>query len=362
MKFRFLFSLVIVTIAASIFVACKHEILHDCGANPITLQLSSTVDNGTQNGTITAIASGDTSSCEYRLNTGESNQTGSFTSLPFGLYTVTATNAYGCSIKDTISVSLQTVSPCIGVTINVSLTSTNPTGTFHDGIINAVAIGGGSSYTYSISGGGNNSTGNFIGLAAGNYTITASNTNGCSGNALITLTPTIPNCTGVNISVSATPTDILPCTTSFVYNSSLNNGSIAASATGSTGFTYTMNNGISFQATGSFTSLTAGSYTIIAKDANGCTGSTTAVVAVPTKGPLFTQVRNLITSRCSGGGCHMNDAAASLYNFDDDCSIIQYKDTINSVCSSNYMPPSPFSTAEKAIITNWLNAGGKYNN
>ena len=108
--------------------------------------------------------------------------------------------------------------------------------------------------------------------------------------------------------------------------------------------------------------LTAGTYTILAKDANGCTGSTTAVIAVPTKGPLFTQVRNLITSRCGGGGCHMNGYAAKGYNFDDDCSIIRYKNTINSVCSSNYMPPSPFSTAEKAIITNWLNAGGKYNN
>ncbi len=57
------------------------------------------------------------------------------------------------------------------------------------------------------------------------------------------------------------------------------NGSIAATATGSTGFTFSINGG-AFQASGTFSNLAVGSYSITAKDAAGCTGvSTIAVTA-----------------------------------------------------------------------------------
>lgn len=68
-------------------------------------------------------------------------------------------------------------------------------------------------------------------------------------------------CANTTIIVSATKTD-----------ATANDGSISAAATGSTGFSYKINNG-TFQANGNFTGLTAGDYTVTAKDANGCTGS-----------------------------------------------------------------------------------------
>ncbi|MBK6936115.1 MAG: hypothetical protein IPH18_03970 [Chitinophagaceae bacterium] len=49
-------------------------------------------------------------------------------------------------------------------------------------------------------------------------------------------------------------------------------GSIAATATGGTGFTYNINGG-AYQASGTFSGLVAGSYTIGAKSGSGCTGS-----------------------------------------------------------------------------------------
>jgi uncharacterized membrane protein len=104
------------------------------------------------------------------------------------------------------------------------------------------------------------------------------------------------------------------------------------------------------------------------KDLNGCTKTQSETVGVVPKGPLFTNVRNLVTTRCSGSGCHMNGGSAAGYNFDTDCNIVVKWDQINKTCVL-YSPgwikmpksPQPFLTAaEKLIITNWVNAGHKY--
>jgi len=142
-------------------------------------------------------------------------------------------------------------------------------------------------------------------------------------------------------------------------------GKITVTAAGSSSFTYSKD-GINFQASNIFNNMAAGNYTITVKDANGCTASASAGVGTKVKGVLFSQVRTLITARCGGvnAGCHMNGYAARGYAFDNDCSIITYKSTIKSICvNSNSMPISPqpsLTSAEKSIITNWINAGGRY--
>ena len=62
---------------------------------------------------------------------------------------------------------------------------------------------------------------------------------------------------------------------------STDTGSIAASASGATEpYTYSLNGG-AFQSSGTFDNLSGNSYTITAKDANGCTASTTVTITVP---------------------------------------------------------------------------------
>jgi len=75
--------------------------------------------------------------------------------------------------------------------------------------------------------------------------------------------PTNP-CSGVTITVSATVTN--------TSGPGQSNGSIAASATGSSGLSYSINGG-AYQSSGNFTNLSAGNYTITAKNGSGCTGS-----------------------------------------------------------------------------------------
>jgi len=77
---------------------------------------------------------------------------------------------------------------------------------------------------------------------------------------------TNPNpCSGVVISISGTTVN--PSTIG------ASNGSIAVTATGSTGFTFSINGG-AFQSSGNFNNLPAGSYTVTVKDGNGCTSLT----------------------------------------------------------------------------------------
>ena len=80
--------------------------------------------------------------------------------------------------------------------------------------------------------------------------------------------PTNP-CSSVTITVSGSVTH--------TTGPGQTNGSIAASASGSTGFTFSINNG-AFQSSANFTGLAAGTYTITAKNGTGCTGSASFTV------------------------------------------------------------------------------------
>ena len=76
-------------------------------------------------------------------------------------------------------------------------------------------------------------------------------------------------CAGVTISVTATVT---------ATDVGVNNGSIAASASGGSGaVTYSINGG-AFQASGTFNGLAKGNHTVTARDNRGCTGSASFTV------------------------------------------------------------------------------------
>lgn len=70
-------------------------------------------------------------------------------------------------------------------------------------------------------------------------------------------------CTGVTVSVTGTTTN---------PTGGASNGNIIATASGASGFTYSLNGG-AFQATGQFANLAPGPYTVTAKSSAGCTGS-----------------------------------------------------------------------------------------
>ncbi len=161
-------------------------------------------------------------------------------------------------------------------------------------------------------------------------------------------------CAGKIIDITATPKATEPCSA---------DGAIDVTATGSTVFLYKLNNGGVYQASGKFTNVAAGTYTVFAKDGGGCEKSVAVTVAANgTAGALFTSMKSLVTARCQS--CHNNSLANGGMNFQVECNIITNKARIKvRAVDEGTMPPTgPLSQAEKNIITNWINAGGGYSN
>jgi hypothetical protein len=319
----------------------------------VTVTVTTTQVNpttGQSNGSITATATGGTG-FTYSLNGGVYQASGMFSSLAAGTYTITAKNSNGC--LGITTATLTAINPCAGVTVVVTTTQVNPATGSSNGSITATATGG-TGFTYSLNNGAFQASGTFSNLAAGSYTITTKNSNGCIGSATVTLTAVSP-CTNTVITITNVIVNNTPCVTPAT-------GSITVTAAGSTGFTYNLNGG-AYQSSNIFSGLTSATYTVGVKDANGCTNSSTAIVANLPSGPLFAQVRTLITTRCGGSGCHMNGQSQKGYNFDADCSIVTYWSQINRTSvtyTMTRMPINPqplLTTAEKQKITDWINAG-----
>lgn len=323
----------------------------------VSITLTGTTTNPTTptatDGSINATAAGSTG-FTYSIDGGAFQSSGNFTGLAAGAHTITAKNSSGCTGSGSFTLTAPNL--CAGITITVTGTTVNPTtagGT--NGSITATATGS-TGLTYNINGGAFQATGVFNNLGAGVYTIIAKNANGCSGTAAFTLTA--PNaCAGVIINVTHTVNGNVPC--------EANVGRITAAATGGTGtYTYSIN-GTNFQASNVFNNLANGNYTVTAKDANGCTGtSAAAVISDLPAGPLFSAVKTLVQNNCVT--CHNAAVQNGGMNWTIDCNIVQFKDRIQARAVNGVPSPMPegglLPAAERQKITDWINAGGKYSN
>lgn len=217
-----------------------------------------------------------------------------FIGLSFFLFFFSSINFISCSKPDPVT---PPADPCAGKTIVVTATTTAVSaGSTNNGAINASASGS-TGFTYSLNGGAFQATGTFTNLTAGSYSVVAKDGNACTGSQSFTVTAT--PCPTITITAIITPA------------STASNGAINATATGSTGFTYSKD-GTNFQATGVFTGLAPISHTITAKDVNGCTATniflvtsvgcptiTVSATTTNTAGPTATT--GSITASATGG-------------------------------------------------------------
>ncbi len=235
--------------------------------------------NGGSDGTITVLASGGTGSLSYSLNGGPFQSSPKFIGLTAGNYLIIVSDTNGCSA--TTTVQLTQPAPII-----VQNTTSIPVSCFgnSDGSITIIATGGTGQLTFSINGSPFVGSGIFTGLKAGMYTITVRDANGCS--ALATATVGSPAELVIN-SVSTTP--VKCCGGSDGVIIILANGGVAP-------LQYSINGGATFQGSNQFKGLKAGTYSIIVRDANGCTASTTATIH--TKGGRGNALGNFLARSC----------------------------------------------------------------
>jgi gliding motility-associated-like protein len=231
--------------------------------------------NAGTNGSATVVASGGTPG--YTYSWAPSGGTGATaTGLAAGTYTCTITDANGCTITKSFTITQPT--PITATSSTVTATCGNPNGS-----ATVVPSGGVGPYTYSWApSGGTGATA--TGLSAGSYTCTITDANGC----VITKTVTIIN--------AGSPTATISASTNILCNGG-NNGSATVTASGGTGpYTYAWTPTGGTGATAS--SLTANTYTVTVTDANGC--STTATVTL-TQPPLLAATAVSTPVLCNGG-------------------------------------------------------------
>jgi len=203
------------------------------------------------NGEITLTANGGTAPFTYSLNAGTPQSSGTFSNLSAGTYSYIITDNVGCTGTGTLNLQADVV---INVTPN--LVSTIDCFGDQDASFTVAASGGQASYTYSINGTEYNNSSTFSGLAAGTYTVFAKDANNCIGQSTFVISqPTA-------LTLNAIPTMI----TCFGND----NGVITAAGNGGTApYTYSLD-GNNFFSLSTINNLSAGSYTITVKDANGC--------------------------------------------------------------------------------------------
>lgn len=246
--------------------------------------------------------------------------------------------------------------PCSGVSVSVNGTVSDATTGLSNGSI-TITSPTGAGITFAINGGVFSAASTFTNLASGVYTITAKTAAGCTGSRQFTVNSDA--CAGKVIVVSTSSIiNNIPC-------NGPNTGGFTVSATGSTGFTYSVGAG-AFQASTVFSGMAAGTYTVNAKDLDGCIKSTTVNVGNAPAGPLFGAVRTMMQSNCALSGCHVNPSPTGGLNFQDDCTIVSSWDRIKARAVDgipSFMPPAPnpqISATDKQKITDWIAAGHKY--
>lgn len=243
---------------------------------------------GAGNGSITVTASGGTGGIQYSKDGGSNYQVSNvFPGLTPTSYVITAKDANGCT-STTASIPISTPTAALSIT---SITKNNPKcNGSADGSFVVVAAGGTSPYKYS-SGSGFITSNTLPSLSAGSYTVTVQDANNCS---ISSTSQTLTN--PVALSFSSVTTSPQSCAV-------VVDGKVTASATGGTGTLQYSINGSTFQASGSFTSLTANTYTVTVRDANTCTNTSNATVGtVPAVNGTITQTAFI--------SCHGDPTAA----------------------------------------------------
>ena len=81
-----------------------------------------------------------------------------------------------------------------------------------------------------------------------------------------------------------------------------------------------------------------------------------------TAGANFLAVKSVLAANCVS--CHGGSSPRAGINFADDCTIVSKaaRIKVRAVDVGDMPPGGPLSSADKPKITDWINAGGKYNN
>ncbi|MEZ4921283.1 MAG: T9SS type A sorting domain-containing protein, partial [Saprospiraceae bacterium] len=251
---------------------------------------------GANDGTATANTVGGVGPYTYEWNTGETTQT--ISGLAPGSYTVIVTDGNGCSSTESVNVNAFScaISASIGTTDVSCFGQTNGTA--------AVTLQGGTSpFTYNWSNGG--TTSNINNLAAGVYTVSVIDSDGCETTQNTTITEPDALVAAIdNVEDVVCPTD--------------NNGSITTQTEGGVDpYTYLWNTG---STASDLTGVGAGDYSVVITDANGCSSTLEASIASTDTDVPAVAVQNTTLALGADGTVALNQSTLDLLATDN-CAV-----------------------------------------
>lgn len=264
-----------VTDSKGCFVNIPITIIQPASALILNISQTNILCFGESSGEINLSPSGGSPGYFFNWSNGATTQ--DLHNVPAGQYTVIITDADNCQISSSIILTepnqlTQTISAFTYLSgTNISCFGLN------NGSIDLTIAGGNPSYLYNWSTG--ETTQDISGLPAGNYSVLITDINGCSIIASITLDQ---------------PTQIIPSVNVSLYPGNYNlsgcspNGWVDLSVSGgNSGYLYLWSNGLNSQ---DISGLTAGFYSVIITDLNGCQAIIDTVLTQPPSMISTTQV------------------------------------------------------------------------
>jgi hypothetical protein len=244
--------------------------------------------NGFADGSATVTASGGTLAYDYDwsdMGTGATR-----TDLSAGTYTITVTDANGCSAIVSVTIGQATTLVATVTHMDVSCNGGD------DGTITVTATGGTTPYEYSLGGGTPQPDNVFSDLSAGDYTVTVTDDVGCTATVEVTITgPTDP----LDITVNTIPVSCFGGA----------NGSAGVVAEGGTApYSYLWSNGSTDQVA---IGLSANTYMVTVTDANGCTVISEQIMIDEPASPVQVTIGDVTNTGCEAGSNGSATASAT---------------------------------------------------
>lgn len=221
-------------------------------------------------GVITATATGGVPPYQYRMTKSDSpgawwetwQSSNTFNNLPQGLFTVFVRDQNGCTRTVLRSVTFLSAGPNIAIS-RTHVKCFNGS----DGASQVTVTGGqnpsGTPYVYQWSNGA--TTSNVLNIPAGNYTVRVSDYLGCRKDSPVVITQ---------------PAELINTILVKPVCFNATNGIITVSGSGGTPpYTYSNNNGSTYQSGNVFNNVPQGSYSVVLKDNNNCRDTVNAVVS-----------------------------------------------------------------------------------
>jgi large repetitive protein len=280
--------------------------------------------------TLTANASGGTPSYTYSWSCSPPQNTKVTTALPAGTYTVTVTDANGCTVTATGTIG-SIPAPLSATTThsNVKCFGGN------DGTATANTNGGTAPFTYKWSTTPQQITQTATNLLAGNYTVTVTDANNNSTTAIVLIEQ---------------PTAALQVSTT-----TSNNSATAATTGGTTPYSYAWST-TPQQTTATATGLSANTYTVTVTDANGCTASATATITAAS--PLavsFTKIDVKCNGATTGSISVTASGATSPYTYSWNTIPVQSTATASNLGAGTYSVVVTAANGASTTITATIN-------